>query len=104
MRGNEVRARGIDAHTTHLFGQLDIPSGAKPAEVEFGILPTEADDGYEFLVMEDLNDGFPAVAGVVGAIGVYKCVFSGRQIGIGGENDCSDLAFGTEEFSSWDEW
>ena len=104
MRGNAIRTRGIDAHTAHLFCELKIPRGAQPAEVEFRALPTVADDGYEFFVMEDLNNGFPAVASVVGAIGVYKCVFSGRQIGIGGENDCSNLAFGTEEFSSWDEW
>ena len=102
--GNEVRAGGVDAHTVHLFGQLGIPSGAKPTAVEFRTLPTEADDGNEFLIMEDLNDGFLAVASVVGAIGVYKCVFSGRQIGIGGEKDSSNLAFGTEKFSGWDGW
>ena len=104
MRGNEVRAGGIDAHTAHLFCELDIPSGAQPAEVEFGILPTEADDRYELLVIEDLNDGFPAVAGIVRAIQVDKMVFSGRQVGIGGDGNSSNLAFGTEEFSSWDEW
>lgn len=77
--------------------------GMQPAEVKFRALPTEADDGYEFFLMKNLNDGFPAVASIVGAVCIEEGICSTRQIRVGGEDDGSNLAFGSEEFSGWNE-
>lgn len=54
--------------------------------------------------MQNLDDGFSAVASVVSAIVIDKSIFSVGQIGIGGDGDDSNLGFGSKEFSGWDEW
>lgn len=74
-----------------------VPSGLQPAEVKLGVLPTETDNGYEFFVMKNLNDGLPAITSIVGAVCIDEGILTTWQIGVGGEDDGSDLAFGAEK-------
>jgi len=80
-----------------------ILGGVEPAEIKFRVLPPVVDDGYEFLLMENLNDRFSAVASVVGAVKIDKRVFPTRQVGVCGKNDGSYFAVGAEEFSCGEE-
>jgi len=98
FRGNAIRAREVDAHPAHLFRKFEISAGFLPGKVEFRGLPAETDDGYKPVVVENLDDGFPAVAGVFGAVGVKKGVTSAWQVGVAGDDDGSYLALGAEEF------
>ncbi len=87
LSGNFVRAREIDAHPTHLFCQFSIIAGLQPAQVELRTLPTETEDRYDFILMKNLNDGFPAVTLVVGAVSIEKTIFPVWQVRIISNDD-----------------
>lgn len=99
--GNEIRARVIDAHSAHLTGQFVTCGRPQPTEVKPWVLPTETDGGHVLVVMDDMNHGFPAVTGVVGAVAVDKDILPVRQTRIAVKGDGSCLAFRAKDFSGW---
>ena len=49
--------------------------------------------------MENLQDGFSTVAGLVGTVGIDEGIFSTRQEGVISDNDGANLASGAEDFT-----
>lgn len=94
LRRDTVGTGEVNAEAAHFLRQLEILHGLLPAEIKRRFLPTEADDGHDFVPMENLNDGFAAVAVFVGAVEVNELVFPGRQVGIVRDGDVSDRGFG----------